>query len=174
MDCTGISGCLQLRWQCQCYIPVFGRNRCPVIKKEPSLRYNGLNISIPLKLFLNSFCCTETLECADRLKRNNPEVHFHNYVLVPSPAAWLALFRREGWEGRKWREINSSAETAPTAFFSPPSKRAMDRDCERDTLAPVAMVSAWANSKRCCTMSKLLYYLPRRLRQTSVRSWCQS
>lgn len=87
---------------------------------------------------------------------------------MPSPTAWLALLEREGGKERerKQREINTSVETALAAFcffvVFLGGERGMERNCERDSLAPVATVPARAKGKRCCTMNKLLYYLPGR------------
>lgn len=83
---------------------------------------------------------------------------------MPSPTAWLALLEREGGKDRerKQREINTLVETAPVAFWFFWGERGMERNCERDSLAPVATVPAWAKGKRCCKMNKLLYYLPGR------------
>lgn len=99
------------------------------------------------------------------IKRNNPEVHFHNYVLVPGPTAWLVLLER-GWgvggRKRKQREINTSVQTAlpPPFLFLGEGGRGMARTWERDGLAPVATVPARVKGKRCCKMNKLLCYLP--------------
>lgn len=51
-----------------------------------------------------------------QIKRNNPKVHFHNCVLMPSPTAWLAVLEREEG-GRGGREINTSVETALAGLF---------------------------------------------------------